>query len=253
MVEQRGYRSSRREQQARRTLRRILDAATAVFLERGYAGATMRAIAAAAGVAVPTVELAFGTKARLLKAAIDVAIAGDDEPVSMIDREWAAGARAATDPWDVLSRAGYVIEEAQSRSAGLVLAVFEGAPTSPDLGALADQLAGQRAVTARWIVDALIATAPLRTGWTAQTASDTIWVLMDPAVFVRLVRDRGWSTEAYRDWWIRSAALLVETAGPPHEHTGPPHQHTGPPPERRGPPHERTGAAPGNDHPRRTP
>src|SRR6476646_12140502 len=85
-----------RAERARRTRRRILDAATAVFLERGYAGATMRAIAAAAGVAVPTVELGFGTKARLLKAAIDVAIAGDDEPVPVLDRAWAETARNAT-------------------------------------------------------------------------------------------------------------------------------------------------------------
>ena len=55
----------------------------------------MRAIAAAAGVAVPTVELGFGTKARLLKAAIDVAIAGDDEPVPVLDRAWADTARNA--------------------------------------------------------------------------------------------------------------------------------------------------------------
>lgn len=48
----------------------------------------MRAVAADAGVALPTVELVFGTKAKLLKAVVDVAIAGDDEPVPMLDREY---------------------------------------------------------------------------------------------------------------------------------------------------------------------
>ena len=56
----------------------MLDAATAVFLDRGYGGATIRAVAAEARVSVPTVEALFGTKARVLKAAIDVAIAGDE-------------------------------------------------------------------------------------------------------------------------------------------------------------------------------
>ena len=46
----------------------------------------MRAIAAEAGVAVATLEQQFATKARLLKAAIDVAIAGDDEAVPVLDR-----------------------------------------------------------------------------------------------------------------------------------------------------------------------
>src|SRR5712691_6890290 len=75
----RGSRSPRRELQARQTRSRIIAAAAGRFLTRGYAGTTMRAVAVDAGVALPTVELAFRTKAGLLKAAIDVAIAGDDE------------------------------------------------------------------------------------------------------------------------------------------------------------------------------
>src|SRR5260221_8725454 len=113
------YRSSRREEQARRTRARILDAATAAFLERGYAGATMRAIATVAGVSVPTVELVFGTKSRLLKAAIDVAIVGDDEAVSVLDRGWTAAALGASTAEGFLAVAAEVIAAAQMRSAGL--------------------------------------------------------------------------------------------------------------------------------------
>ncbi len=206
MVEQRGYRSSRREQQARRTRRRILDAATAVFLERGYAGATMRAIAAAAGVAVPTVELAFGTKARLLKAAIDVAIAGDDQAVPVLDRGWADTARQARTAEEFLAVVADVIAGAQTRSAGLVLAVFEGANTDPDLAGLATQLTAQRATTARWLVDAMARITPLRS---TADATDDLWLLMDPAVFHRLVRHRGWTPRRYADWFARSASHLL--------------------------------------------
>lgn len=206
MVEQRGYRSSRREQQARRTRRRILDAATAVFLERGYAGATMRAIAAAAGVAVPTVELAFGTKARLLKAAIDVAIAGDDQAVPVLDRGWADTARQARTAEEFLAVVADVIAGAQTRSAGLVLAVFEGAHTDPDLAGLATQLTAQRATTARWLVDAMARITPLRS---TADATDDLWLLMDPAVFHRLVRHRGWTPRRYADWFARSARHLL--------------------------------------------
>jgi len=198
------YRSDRRAAQARRTRRRILDAATAVFLERGYAGATMRAIAAAAGVAVPTVELGFGTKAGLLKAAIDVAIAGDDEPVPVLDRAWAATARQATSAAALLTVAADVIAAAQSRSAGLVLAVFEGGRTDPELAALATQLTDQRAGTVRWLVDALGRMAPPADG-----AADDLWLLMDPAIFDRLVRHRGWTPERYARWFARSAHALL--------------------------------------------
>ena len=193
-----------RAERARRTRRRIIDAATALFLERGYAGATVRAIAETAGVAVPTVELGFGTKATLLKAAIDVAIAGDDEPVPVLDRAWAEAARRATKPAELLAVAAEVIAAAQSRSAGLVLAVFEGGRTEPDLAALATQLTDQRAGTARWLVDALAAIAPPHA-----EAVDDLWLLMDPAIYDRLVRHRGWTPQRYGRWFARSAHALL--------------------------------------------
>ena len=93
----RPYQSARRQGQARRTRQRILDTATAEFSSCGYAATTVAAIAAAAGVSVPTIEQVFRTKANLLKAAIDVAIAGDDEPVPMLERNWAMAATTATD------------------------------------------------------------------------------------------------------------------------------------------------------------
>ncbi len=196
------YRSDRRTAQARRTRRRILDAAALTFLERGYTGATIRAIAAAAGVAVPTVELGFGTKARLLKAAIDVAIAGDDEPVPVLERTWVDTARKARTAADFLAVAAEVITAAQSRSAGLVLAVFEGARTDAELAALATQLVEQRAATARWLVDALAAPPH-------PDAVDDLWLLMDPAIYERLVRHRGWTPQRYERWFARSAHALL--------------------------------------------
>ena len=202
-----------RAERARRTRRRIIDAAAALFLERGYAGATVRAIAEAAGVAVPTVELGFGTKARLLKAAIDVAIAGDDEPVPVLDRAWADTARNATSPAALLAVAAEVIAAAQSRSAGLVLAVFEAARADPVLEDLAAELTARRRVTARWLVDTVAGCAPVPD----DDAVDTLWVLMDSAVFDRLVHRLGWSPDRYRTWFARSAARLLVPADPTPE------------------------------------
>src|SRR3954470_19884269 len=68
-VKPRTYRSSVREEQARRTRLAILDAARLLFTEQGYAATTIAQIAAGAGVAVDTVYAAVGTKpvlARLL-------------------------------------------------------------------------------------------------------------------------------------------------------------------------------------------
>jgi AcrR family transcriptional regulator len=213
-VSPRAYRSSGREAQARATRQRVLAGATAVFLDRGYAGTTMRAIATEAGVSVPTVEGLFGTKARVLKAAIDVAIAGDDEPVPMLGRGWAAAAAEAGTPDELLSIVAGVIAPAQARSAGLVLAVFEGSSTDADLAELLAQRVAERLRTAEWLVDALTGTAALREGSSRQEAVDALWVLMDPAVFDRLTRQRGWTVERYEGWFARSVRRLLIADGP---------------------------------------
>jgi AcrR family transcriptional regulator len=205
VVETRAYRSPRRDAQARLTRRRVLEAATASFLTRGYAGTTMRAVAGEAGVSVATVELLFGTKVALLEAAIDVAIAGDDEPVAVLDRAWADAARRAATAPAVLALAADVLTAAQQRSSGLVLAVFEAARSDPALEGLAAELTARRRVTAQWLVDRLAAWAAV----SDEDAVDTLWVLMDPAVFDRLVHRLGWSPDRYRTWFARTAARLL--------------------------------------------
>ena len=116
----RPYRSVVRAEQARRTRGRVLEVAHRLFVERGYPATSMRAVAAAADVAVPTVELLFGTKPRLLTAVIDVAIAGDDEPVGVLDRDWAVRAREAPTARELLRVAAGVLRAGQERSAGVL-------------------------------------------------------------------------------------------------------------------------------------
>lgn len=196
----------------------MIEAATSVFVAQGYAGTTMRAVAAAAGVSVPTVELLFGTKARLLKDAIDVAIAGDDEPVPVLERDWRVAALNAGSGEEFLDVVAGVIGSAQARSAGLVLAVFEGSAADSGLADVAEQMIEQREVTAGWVVDELTAQAALPAGLGRQDAIDTVWILMDPALFDRLVRHRGWTVERYQDWFARSARRLLihDTPGSVH-------------------------------------
>ena len=205
----RAYRSSRRDAQALQTRQRIVDAATGVFLERGFASTTMRLVASRAGVSVPTVELLFGTKGSLLKAAIDIAIAGDDEPVPVLDRHWTGAARSAETAHEFLAIAASVIGPAQQRSAGLVLAAFEASSHDPELSALADQMTAQRSTTAEWIIDQLTRKAPLRKGCRRRDAIDTVWILLDPAVFDRLTRHRGWTVEQYQHWFADSVGRLL--------------------------------------------
>ena len=210
-VRPRPYRSPRRQAQARRTRDRILAAATALFCTGGYAGTTIAAIAAAAGVSVPAIELAFGTKAAVLKAAIDVAIAGDDEPVPVLERPWVTKAEAATTAREFLGVVADVLIAAAQRSDALVLAAFEAARSDERLVPLVSQLKAQRTVTAAWIVDGVSARAPFRSGIHRDDAIDVVWLLMEPAVFDRLTTDRGWPAERFGRWFADSVLRLLIT------------------------------------------
>lgn len=205
----RRYRSPRREQQARRTRARIITAAARRFLACGYAAATMRAVAADAGVALPTVELVFGTKARLLKAVIDTAIAGDDEPVPMLARQWAARAESMAGPAEFAAVFAQVLTESAQRAAGLTVVALEAARIDEDIAAVAAQLVTQRQVMATWLVDGLLRRSPLRGGVDRAAAIDTTWALMDPALFCRLTGDRRWSANRFRRWFTDSTVRLL--------------------------------------------
>ena len=65
---------TRRAEKAQETYRRIVEAATRLFLDRGYVPTTIDAIADAADVAVETVYARFRTKANLMVAVKDAAV-----------------------------------------------------------------------------------------------------------------------------------------------------------------------------------
>ena len=211
----RGYVSATRTKQAEKTRKRVIEAATRLFVQQGYATTTMRAIADEAGVSVPTVELLFGTKAQLLHVVIDVAVAGDDEPVPVLRRAWAADAQSARDLADFLSVVAKVLSAAQARSAGLVLAAYEAAASDPDIQLLIMDRESQRERTATWIVNGVVERAGLRPGLDRARATDTLWMLMDPVIFHRLTRHRDWSSDRYASWFADSVTrLLVDTGRP---------------------------------------
>jgi AcrR family transcriptional regulator len=188
---------------------RIIAAAQASFLDAGYTASTMRGIATAAGLTVKTVELIFGTKRALLKAVIDVAIAGDDRPIPVLQRVPARAAEAATTVGEFLALVGHAVTTVAERTASLLTVVDEAARTETDIAALARELDAQRSATAAWIVSCLTTRSWLRADLAEGQVVDTVWLLMDPVVFRRLTRDRGWSSDDFQHWWTDGIRRLL--------------------------------------------
>src|SRR5262245_57106007 len=99
----RRYHSPLRADQAQRTRGRVLDAAFRLFVERGYAGTTVAAVAEEAGVSPETVYQSFGGKRGLLEGVIDAAITGPDEDEAEDEALWASLAELP-DPGNRLAR-----------------------------------------------------------------------------------------------------------------------------------------------------
>src|SRR3954465_14634815 len=81
----------------RETRRKIVVAATDLFVTEGYHATTLEQVATRAGVAVQTVYFHFGNKRTVLKEAVDIAAVGDEGPAALLARGWLDPARAAPD------------------------------------------------------------------------------------------------------------------------------------------------------------
>src|SRR5215211_9547189 len=93
-----------RRERSRVTRARVVDAAGRLFVEHGYVATTIEDVAERAGVAVQTVYYVFGTKPKLLSAVLDASIAGDVEPVPLLERPWVGALREQHDVGSAMER-----------------------------------------------------------------------------------------------------------------------------------------------------
>ena len=91
-------RRERATEERQATRRRVVEAARELFLSRGYVATTMADIAREAGVALQSVYTAGQSKADLLHLVTDLAVAGDDQEVMLVDRPEYVAVSAESDP-----------------------------------------------------------------------------------------------------------------------------------------------------------
>lgn len=194
----RPYHSPRREEAARATRRAVLDGARKVFLAKGYAGATIDEIARVARVSRPTV-FSVGNKAELLKLVRDVAIAGDDEPVAIPDRESYAEVRNAPDAETALRLHARNVVDIAMRYAEIDEVLRQAVSAGGELRQLWEDSEEQRLAGARIVVDDVMEKGALRAGVDRRRAADVLWLLMAPDQLRRMLQ-RGWSAADFEAW-----------------------------------------------------
>ena len=201
--------------QARTRLARgaVVRAARVLFLERGYAATTIGAISKRSDVPTATVYRLFSSKLGILKALLDVSIAGDEEAVSVQDRPAIRALFADPDPGGLLSGFAGVTAGIMSRVEPVYRILVSAADSDPGAAALLAEQTRQRDHGQVEIARSLARVGALRPGLRERDAADIIHALMSPEVYRLLVGDRGWDTDRYRQWL--AGALIGQLLPPP--------------------------------------
>jgi AcrR family transcriptional regulator len=210
----RRYLSRLRDDGARRTRRLVLAAARELFAAQGYVSTTVEQIADRAGVSKPTVFASVGSKRTILKELRDLALAGDEEPIPVIERPWYQQVLTEPDPWRSLRLYAHNAVRMHQRAAEVEEVLRNAAAADPELRELWQTSEDERRVGARTVVDALLSKGPLKPSLDRDAAIDVLWVLTAGDAYRRLVHSRGWPIQRYEQWLADT--YCTQLLGTPH-------------------------------------
>jgi len=203
----RKYSSPVRDEQAARTRERILDAAAALFLDRGYGRTTMKDIADGAGVARDTVHAVFGSKPRVLTALIDARLVPGGSVARVTQR---ADAQAIKDEPNQRTQ----IELFARFIAGIsteLRPVFEVLRTAsavePEMGEVFAEMDRYRLLNMQTYAKWVAANGPLR--FSSRKAAEIMWTLASPDVARMLCDDLGWTQAQHAGWLADTLARTL--------------------------------------------
>ena len=207
----RAYHSPLRADQAQQTRRRVLQSARRLFVDHGYAGTTVAAVADHAGVSPETIYLSLGGKRGLLEGVIETAITGPDNSATNDDKWWD---RLAQQP-DASQRLKELVEFscrilARTRP---IHAIIRGAADKEAFAAalerrmLKERLTAQTERIRRYLGDAL------RPGLSIAEAGERYCALASPELYHLLTVDLSWTADQHRQWLTQ--LLQTELLGTP--------------------------------------
>src|SRR5215469_4343176 len=183
----RRYTSARRARQAAQTRADVLLAAVRLFGQNGWAGTTLAAIAAEAGVAVETIYTSFSSKKALLRAAMDVAIVGDARPVPVMEREEVQQLHHLPPEQRLPALMRLADQVYSDRLSGVWSAMLEAAASDPEVATWCAEHERQRRQTLRELLQiALDHPIP-------DPLLDAAWILTSPDTYTKLATQHGWT------------------------------------------------------------
>lgn len=205
----RPYSSTRRRDQADQTRRQILEAARALFFERGFNGASIEAIAQHAGVAPETIYATFGNKEAILLALAKVTLVGDYEPTPLLDRPLVQDATKEIDQHHLLEKFARDMYQIMTRMSPMFALLRETSKTNPEIGVILKRMLIERFDNMSFVENLLKRMGSIREQTLPDQAKATLWALSSAEVFDLLTHNLGWTKEKYIAWLSDSLIRLL--------------------------------------------
>jgi len=201
----RTYDSSLRARQADARRHALVVAARDLFVDHGYPATTMAAVAKRAGVSLKTAYNAYRTKAGLLRGVWDLSLKGDLDDAPVAERGWYTDLLLEPDPRRQLAMTAENSRIVKTRIGPLLRVIRDAAPVDSDLAALWELIQTDFWANQRAIVESLASNGSLRPGLDVDRATDLLWMLNHPDVWLLLVDRRGWSPQEWEDWFAKTS------------------------------------------------
>jgi AcrR family transcriptional regulator len=205
----RTYDASGRRRRARERRERVLDAASGLLAQRGFAGTTVAAVAEASRVSPETVYKAFGGKAGIVRALWDRGLRGAGSIPAEERSDFASS--HLDDPRAVIARWTEIGTEVAPRAAPLLLLLREAGAVDADARRLHRELLAQNLT--RMEHNARAIERHLRPGLTVERARDVLVAYTTPELYELLVLRQGWSLRDYAEFQRRGIEASLLTPG----------------------------------------
>jgi AcrR family transcriptional regulator len=204
-------RTRNRSAQADRTRTRraaIVAAAGRLFVRDGYLQTTMAEIAKEAGVAVQTLYLSFGSKVDLLAAALDVSLAGDDDPRPVLQRP--SFTQLPDEPQ--ARRALEIFAEAAAEVINRVYplyATIRAASADPEVADVLERNKRLRLDSFQEVMAQIASKAGFRSDLPTQRAAQILYTVISEETYGLLVVEQGWPVADWTAWAVRAVAAEI--------------------------------------------
>ena len=184
--------------QAARTRTRILEAASELFLERGYARTTMKDIAAQANVARDTVHAIFGSKARVLTALIDLRLVPDGTVANVTQTPDAQAVRDEVDQHKQIELFAKFIAGISTELRPVFEILRTASAVEPEMAEVFEEMDRFRLSNMQTYAQWIAARGPLRVS--SRQAGEIIWALASLDVGRMLCDEIGWTESEHARW-----------------------------------------------------